>query len=88
VRGTPPSSGSKRGRAAAIVAPYLSFLALSCSHAATGPARPGVVHEPEPSVGVKPPEGGECREACERRSQVEDCADEEGNMMACPCHCP
>lgn len=28
-----------------------------------------------------------CREKCQRRNRNTDCADADGHMMACPCHC-
>ena len=29
-----------------------------------------------------------CLRACERQSRYTDCANDEGRMVACPCHCP
>lgn len=29
-----------------------------------------------------------CLEKCEKRNRYTDCADDDGNMMPCPCHCP
>jgi hypothetical protein len=28
-----------------------------------------------------------CLEKCEERNMYTDCADEDGHMMPCPCHC-
>jgi hypothetical protein len=36
----------------------------------------------------KPPKRSKCREECERRNRSQDCADQDGNMMPCSCHCP
>ena len=30
----------------------------------------------------------DCYRKCERRNMYTDCADDEGHMMPCPCHCP
>jgi hypothetical protein len=64
----------------------LSLGALSCSHTPAG--QPATVREPAPSPDATPAAMEECRKRCEEFRMIADCADEQGHMVQCPCHCP
>jgi hypothetical protein len=64
----------------------MSLGVLSCSHAPAGP--PATVREPAPAPDAAPAPVDECRERCEQFQMIADCADQQGHMVQCPCHCP
>ena len=72
----------------AIVVLLLSFLAPSCAHQAPVPSSPAAVHDAETPTEPNQPSRDKCYEECEHFRAIADCADEEGNMVECPCHCP
>jgi hypothetical protein len=54
--------------------------------------RPTISEKPRGPTSTPAPEisreQAACLKRCERRNMYTDCADKDGNMMSCPCHCP
>jgi hypothetical protein len=63
-------------------------VALPGADARAGRGRPAATAKKKPRPKVKPPKRDACREKCDHFNKIADCADEEGHMMPCPCHCP
>jgi len=73
--------------AVAIAGALLAFwigVAAAGSDAGTTPAKPPPAAKPTPQEKARE----DCLARCRQRNRHTDCADKDGHMMPCPCHCP
>jgi len=69
-----------------------ALLAILIGVAAAGDAGvpPAKAPSPPPTARPTPKENAreDCLARCRQRNRHTDCADKDGHMMPCPCHCP
>ncbi|MBL0220941.1 MAG: hypothetical protein IPQ07_44610 [Myxococcales bacterium] len=72
--------------AAPIEAPPIDAAPIDATPIDAAPIDAGRLPDPRRAVPTKSRE--QCLRDCQRRARTTDCADDQGNLVPCPCACP